>query len=42
MEKHALSILKDNQDVINIYQTFQDDLNLYLVMEYVPNGELWK
>ena len=42
MEKHALGVFKDLDEVVDIYSTFQDYKNLYMVMEYVGNGELWK
>ncbi len=41
MEKHALALLQDIPSVVDIHATFQDDKNLYLVMDYLPNGELW-
>ncbi|KAM3139596.1 hypothetical protein pb186bvf_008241 [Paramecium bursaria] len=42
MEKHCLQKLKDMPCVIEINATFQDEFNLYMLMEYVENGELWQ
>ena len=42
MEKHCLQKLKDIPCVIKINATFQDEFNLYMLMEYVENGELWQ
>jgi len=41
MEKHCLKKLEGNEYVIKLQDTFQDELNLYMVMELVPCGELW-
>ena len=41
MEKHCLRKLSGNPYVIEMYETFQDDMNLYIKMEFVNNGELW-
>ena len=41
MEKHVLTRLKEVEEVVRIYSTFQDNMNLYMVSEYVENGELW-
>lgn len=38
-EKDALSIAKDNW-VIGLHYTFQDDHYLYMVMDYLPGGDL--
>merc|ERR1719245_1771037 len=38
-EKDALSLAKDNW-VIGLHYTFQDDLFLYMVMDYLPGGDL--
>lgn len=27
--------------IVNLWGTFQDDANLYMVMDYVPGGELF-
>lgn len=32
--------LSDNQWVVKLHFSFQDDKNLYLVMEYLPGGDL--
>ena len=42
MEKHALSHLRDTEGVVKLHATFQDQKNLYLVMDYASEGELWK
>ena len=42
MEKHCLKKLAGNPYVIEIYSTFQDELNLYLQFEFVKGGELWE
>jgi 3-phosphoinositide dependent protein kinase-1 len=41
MEKHCLKKLEGFDHVIKLYDTFQDELNLYMIMEMVPGGELW-
>lgn len=30
-----------NPFMVNLWGTFQDDINLYMVMDYVPGGELF-
>lgn len=42
MEKHCLTKLKDSEYVINFIDSFDNFLNVYLVMEYMPGGELWE
>lgn len=42
MEKHCLMRLKDNPFVPNLYDTFTDDLSLYIVTDLVDGGELWE
>lgn len=42
MEKHCLTVLKGCPYVIDIFGTFQDELNLYIQFEYVEGGELWE
>lgn len=42
MEKHCLKLLMGSPYVIDIYSTFQDDLNLFLHFEFVKGGELWE
>jgi len=42
MEKHCLKKLMGNPYVIEIYSTFQDDLNLFLQFEFMKGGELWE
>lgn len=39
-EKHILEAVA-NPFVVNLWGTFQDDANLYMVMDYVPGGELF-
>ena len=41
MEKYVLEKLNDCKYVTNIYETFQDELSMFIMMEYVNNGELW-
>jgi protein kinase A len=39
-EKQILE-LAANPFMVNLWGTFQDDINLYMVMDYVPGGELF-
>lgn len=39
-EKHILEGVA-NPFLVNLWGTFQDDSNLYMVMDYVPGGELF-
>lgn len=39
-EKHILETTT-NPFMVNLWGTFQDDINLYMVMDYVPGGELF-
>lgn len=39
-EKHILESVA-NPFLVNLWGTFQDDSNLYMVMDYVPGGELF-
>ncbi|CAO3641170.1 unnamed protein product [Mucor hiemalis] len=39
-EKHILESVA-NPFLVNLWGTFQDDANLYMVMDYVPGGELF-
>jgi protein kinase A len=39
-EKHILEAV-GNPFLVNLWGTFQDDANLYMVMDYVPGGELF-
>ncbi|KAG2238061.1 hypothetical protein INT48_002628 [Thamnidium elegans] len=39
-EKHILEAVA-NPFLVNLWGTFQDDANLYMVMDYVPGGELF-
>ncbi|KAI9018679.1 kinase-like domain-containing protein [Phycomyces nitens] len=39
-EKHILESVS-NPFLVNLWGTFQDDANLYMVMDYVPGGELF-
>ncbi|CDW71498.1 phosphoinositide-dependent protein kinase i [Stylonychia lemnae] len=40
IEKNVLTYLR-NQSIIKFYQSFQDQLKLYLLLEYIPNGSLF-
>ncbi|RQM30274.1 hypothetical protein B5M09_007752 [Aphanomyces astaci] len=40
MEKTVLNMLR-HPNIVRMYHTFQDAANLYFLMEYVSNGELW-
>ena len=42
MEKHCLKKLMGNPYAIEIYSTFQDDLNLFVQFEFAKGGELWE
>lgn len=42
IEKHCLTKLKEIPSVVNIYETFQDDINIYISMEYIAGKELWE
>lgn len=39
-EKHILESVA-HPFLVNMWGTFQDDVNLYMVMDYVPGGELF-
>lgn len=39
-EKHILETVA-HPFLVNMWGTFQDDINLYMVMDYVPGGELF-
>jgi protein kinase A len=39
-EKHILEAVA-HPFLINLWGTFQDNVNLYMVMDYVPGGELF-
>ena len=41
MEKHCLNKLKDCEYVVQLHETFKDEINVYLLMEFVDGGELW-
>lgn len=41
MEKYVLNKLKGCKRVVELYETFKDDLNLYLNMEFLKGGELF-
>ena len=40
-EKQVLELL-DHPNIIKLYFTFQDSENLYFVLEYSPNGDLYE
>ncbi|OWB69343.1 hypothetical protein B5S33_g3004 [[Candida] boidinii] len=40
IEKNALNRLGKRLGIIRLYYTFQDQTNLYFVIDYAPNGEL--
>jgi 3-phosphoinositide dependent protein kinase-1 len=40
MEKAVLNKLR-HPNIIRLYHTFQDAANLYFLMEYIDNGEVW-
>ncbi|OQR83335.1 3-phosphoinositide-dependent protein kinase [Achlya hypogyna] len=40
MEKAVLNTLR-HPNIIRLYHTYQDATNLYFLMEYITNGELW-
>lgn len=39
-EKDILLLSKGNPWIVELYRTFQDSSNLYLVMEFIPGGDL--
>lgn len=39
-EKVILDHLKGAQSVVRLYSTFHDQLKLYFLLEYLPNGSL--
>ncbi|EAR99605.1 Serine/Threonine kinase domain protein (macronuclear) [Tetrahymena thermophila SB210] len=41
MEKHVLKKLSGSPYVIELFDTFSDELCLYMQMEFVDGGELW-
>ena len=42
MEKYCLEKLKNCKYVVKLHDTFQDELNLYMLLELITNGELWE
>lgn len=42
MEKYVLEKLKDVEGVINLRETFKDEMNAYMKLEPVRGGEIWK
>lgn len=41
MEKHVLSRLS-HPNVVRLYHTFRDEMNVYFLMELAPDKELWE
>lgn len=41
MEKYVLNKLKGCKRVVELYETFKDEMNLYFNMEYMKGGELF-
>lgn len=41
MEKYVLNKLKDVEEVINLYETFRDKINVYMRFEPALGGEIW-
>ena len=41
-ERNILRIAFSTPFVVNFYDSFQDNENLYLALEYLPGGELIK
>ena len=41
MEKYVLQKLADCPDVVNLLETFKDDISVYMRLEAVEGGELW-
>ena len=41
-EKHILEKFKSKDFCCNIHETLQDDVNLYMILDYLPGGELFK
>ena len=41
-EKNILIKLRMSPFCVNLVETFQDELNLYILMDYLPGGELMK
>ena len=42
MEKYCLKKLEGSNYVVKLFETFQDEFNLYIIMELVHGGELWE
>lgn len=40
-EKNVLSMIDDHPFIVKLYKTFQDECNLYMILEYVVGGELF-
>ena len=39
-ERDILNMCKECPFVVDLHETFQDELNLYFLLEYLPGGEL--
>ena len=40
-EKQVLTELRDQDFFLNMHHTFQDEGNIYFVVDYVPGGDIW-
>jgi protein kinase A len=40
-EKEILQSCRSHPGIVTLYQTFQDDANLYLLQSYIPGGDLF-
>jgi serine/threonine protein kinase len=42
MDEASILIKLDHPNIVKYYETYQDDSNLYLVMEYINGCELFE
>ena len=42
MERHCLTRLLENEYVVDLFGTFQDEINIYMLMEQLEGPELWE